>query len=121
MIDSILTFCDEVLSNPVWFYIITLLIKIVICFAITILFIPVCVYIERRVAAWIQDRVGPNRAGIPLSIFRRFGMKSDLPFKKTLDYFGLRSAEISMPSLSPMRGTMSTISVPIWAARWRTM
>lgn len=40
-------------------------------------------------AAWIQDRVGPNRAGIPLSIFRRFGMKSDLPFKKTLDYFGL--------------------------------
>ena len=36
MIDSILTFCDEVLSNPVWFYIITLLIKIVICFAITI-------------------------------------------------------------------------------------
>ena len=37
MIDSILTFCDEVLSNPVWFYIITLLIKIVICFAITIL------------------------------------------------------------------------------------
>lgn len=89
MIDSILTFCDEVLSNPVWFYIITLLIKIVICFAITILFIPVCVYIERRVAAWIQDRVGPNRAGIPLSIFRRFGAKSDLPFKKTLDYFGL--------------------------------
>ena len=89
MIDSILTFCDEVLSNPVWFYIITLLIKIVICFAITILFIPVCVYIERRVAAWIQERVGPNRAGIPLSIFRRFGMKSDLPFKKTLDYFGL--------------------------------
>ncbi len=82
MIDSILTFCDEVLSNPVWFYVITLLIKIVICFAITILFIPVCVYIERRVAAWIQDRVGPNRAGIPLSIFRRFGAKSDLPFKK---------------------------------------
>ena len=41
MIDSILTFCDEVLSNPVWFYVITLLIKIVICFAITILFIPV--------------------------------------------------------------------------------
>ena len=76
MIDSILTFCDEVLSNPVWFYLITLLIKIVICFAITILFIPVCVYIERRVAAWIQDRVGPNRAGIPLSIFRRFGAKS---------------------------------------------
>lgn len=89
MIESILTSCDQVLSNPIWFYIITLLIKVVICFAVTILFIPVCVYIERRVAAWVQDRVGPNRAGIPLTIFRRFGMKSDLPFVKTLDYFGL--------------------------------
>ena len=46
MIDSIITFCDEVLSNPVWFYIITLLNKIVISFSITILIITFCVYIE---------------------------------------------------------------------------
>ena len=97
MIDSILTFCDEVLSNPVWFYIITLLIKIVICFAITILFIPVCVYIERPGGRWIQDRVGPNRAGIPLSIFRRFGMKSDLPFKKTLTTSGCPMTQNRQP------------------------
>ena len=115
MIDSILTFCDEVLSNPIWFYVITLLIKIVICFAITILFIPICVYIERRVAAWIQDRVGPNRAGIPLSIFRRFGMKSDLPFKKTLDYFGMLPTFLT--DLSPFHGTviftsMGSLGIP---------
>ena len=116
MIDSILTFCDEVLSNPVWFYIITLLIKIVICFAITILFIPVCVYIERRVAAWIQDRVGPNRAGIPLSIFRRFGMKSDLPFKKTLDYFGLsHDGKIACAVFSAWTATSpSSVSCSPW-------
>lgn len=121
MIDSILTFCDEVLSNPIWFYVITLLIKIVICFAITILFIPICVYIERRVAAWIQDRVGPNRAGIPLSIFRRFGMKSDLPFKKTLDYFGLpHDGQDRQPGAasSAWTGTFpsSASSSPWWTA-----
>lgn len=89
MIDSILSFCDSVLSNQYWFFIITLLIKLVICFAITIAFIPISVLIERRVASFIQDRVGPNRVGIPATIFKRFGMKADLPFVKALDYFGL--------------------------------
>lgn len=35
------------------------------------------VYAERRFSAIIQDRVGPNRVGIPLTLF---GMKRDLPF-----------------------------------------
>src|SRR5437763_12217377 len=35
------------------------------------------VYAERRISAIIQDRVGPNRTGIPLTLF---GGKRDLPF-----------------------------------------
>lgn len=35
------------------------------------------VYAERRFSAIIQDRVGPNRTGIPLTLF---GFKKDLPF-----------------------------------------
>jgi NADH-quinone oxidoreductase subunit H len=35
------------------------------------------VYAERRFSAIIQDRVGPNRTGIPLTLF---GGKRDLPF-----------------------------------------
>lgn len=89
MFDCILTFLDNLLSNPVWFYLITIAVKIALTFAVCIIFIPICVLIERRVASWIQDRVGPNRAGIPLTIFKQFGSKSDLPFAKLLDYFGL--------------------------------
>jgi len=35
------------------------------------------VYAERKVCALIQDRVGPNRVGVPLTLL---GMKKDLPF-----------------------------------------
>ncbi len=88
MINSILEYCDNVLANPIWFYIITLILKLMVCFAVVIAFIPISVLIERRVASWIQDRVGPNRVGIPLSIFSRFGSKAEQPLANVLDYWG---------------------------------
>ncbi len=94
----ILRFCDDLLSNPVLFYTITTIIKLVVCFAVTIAFVPVSVLVERRVCAFIQDRVGPNRVGIPLSIFRRWGSKEEVPFSGLLDKLGLphngRAAEL---------------------------
>ncbi len=89
MIDSILQFFNDLLSNPVWFYLITIVIKIVICLAITVAFVPISVLVERRGAAFIQDRVGPNRAGIPLTLFKRFGSKQEIPLVSVLDFFGL--------------------------------
>lgn len=88
MIEAICQFFDDLLSNPVWFYSITTLIKLVVCFAVVIIFIPICVFIERRVAGLIQDRPGPNRAGIPLTIIRSLGSKKAVPFVKVLDFFG---------------------------------
>ena len=37
------------------------------------------VLLERRVAAWVQDRRGPNRVGIPLTRIRLFGLGQPLP------------------------------------------
>jgi NADH-quinone oxidoreductase subunit H len=36
------------------------------------------VLLERWVAAWVQDRLGPNRVGIPLTRFRVFGLGQPL-------------------------------------------
>src|SRR5690606_25315659 len=36
------------------------------------------VLLERRVAAWVQDRRGPNRVGIPLTNIRLFGLGQPL-------------------------------------------
>jgi NADH-quinone oxidoreductase subunit H len=36
------------------------------------------VLLERKIAAWVQDRRGPNRVGIPLTKIRMFGMGQPL-------------------------------------------
>lgn len=50
-------------------------VKIGVFIGITMTFVSICVIFERRFSAIIQDRVGPNRTMIPLSIL---GFKKDL-------------------------------------------
>ena len=59
-------------------FIIASAVKIVFfSFAVILPMVAYSTYAERRVSAIIQDRVGPNRTGIPLTLF---GFKRDLPF-----------------------------------------
>ncbi|MCU0794713.1 MAG: NADH-quinone oxidoreductase subunit H [Akkermansiaceae bacterium] len=46
-------------------------------FLVVLPLVPISVYFERRFSAVIQDRVGPNRVGIPLTLL---GMKKDFHF-----------------------------------------
>lgn len=87
--NTILQWCDSVLSNEIWFYLLTTVIKLVLIFAVILAFVVLSVWIERRVAGWIQDRPGPNRAGIPLFLFKRFGSKEKQPLKNVLHFFGI--------------------------------
>ena len=61
--------------------ILIILIKIVaLTFMVVLPLVPISVYFERRFCAVIQDRVGPNGVGIPLTLFG---------FKKDFHFFGL--------------------------------
>jgi NADH-quinone oxidoreductase subunit H len=61
--------------------ILILILKIVaLTFVVVLPLVPISVYFERRFCAIIQDRVGPNRTGIPLTL---------LGFQKDFHFFGL--------------------------------
>ncbi len=62
-------------------FLIVSLVKIVgFTFAAVLPLVTVCVYLERRFSAVIQDRVGPNRVGVPLTL---------LGFKKDVQILGI--------------------------------
>jgi NADH-quinone oxidoreductase subunit H len=61
-----------------WFLILTSLAKTVLVLGIVLTMVSYTVYAERRVSALIQDRLGPNRVGFPLTLL---GAKKDFsPF-----------------------------------------
>lgn len=61
--------------DPAFLNILIILAKIIgLTFVVVLPLVPLSVYFERRFSAVIQDRVGPNRVGIPLTLF---GAKKD--------------------------------------------
>lgn len=61
-----------------WFLILSSGIKIaVITFGIILPLVALSSLAERKVSAFIQDRIGPNRVGIPMTLL---GAKKDIPF-----------------------------------------
>jgi NADH-quinone oxidoreductase subunit H len=63
-------------SRPEVFFVWTSLLKTIVLLAIILGFVSYTVYAERKVCAFIQDRVGPNRVGLPLTLL---GFKKDIP------------------------------------------
>jgi NADH-quinone oxidoreductase subunit H len=65
-----------------WIFIAQSLAKTVcLIFLIVLPMVAYTVYAERRVSAFIQDRLGPNRVGIPLTLF---GFSKDIHFQGLL-------------------------------------
>ncbi len=64
---------DFLTSSDFWFLTATSLAKtIFLIFLVVLPMVSYTVYAERRVSALIQDRVGPNRTGFPLSLIPGF-------------------------------------------------
>ena len=54
------------------------LLKVIAVFAVVLPMVAYAVVAERRISAWIQDRVGPNRVGIPFTNIRLLGLGQPL-------------------------------------------
>ena len=54
------------------------LLKVIAVFAVVMPMVAYTVVAERRISAWIQDRVGPNRVGIPFTNIRLLGLGQPL-------------------------------------------
>jgi len=68
----------DVLYSIDWYLIFTSLAKTVVVLGILLTMVSYTVYAERRVSALIQDRLGPNRVGFPITLL---GAKKDFsPF-----------------------------------------
>lgn len=64
--------------DPLYLFLLSSAVKIFLfTFAMTLPIIAYSTYAERRVSSIIQDRTGPNRTGIPLTLF---GGKKDIHF-----------------------------------------
>ena len=83
---------------------ISLIKTIGLIFIIILPMVSYTVYAERRVSAMIQDRLGPNRVGIPLTLF---GFQKDIPFfglaQPIADAMKLLLKEDFTPTLSLLR------------------
>ena len=62
-----------------WSFVIQKLILIVIIVSVSLVIAMYETYLERKVAAWMQDRKGPNRAG-PFGIFAAAGRWNETVF-----------------------------------------
>lgn len=82
-----------------------IIVKIVVVFALVLSIVPYTVLAERRICAWIQDRVGPNRVGFqgvlqPIADALKLLLKEDiLSGHVSKVIFTLSPALVFMPSL----------------------
>ena len=82
-----------------------IIVKVLVVFAATMLGVLVMIYAERRVSAFMQDRVGPNRVGPkgvlqPIADGIKFLMKEDLvPERVDKPIFILAPAILLIPAL----------------------
>lgn len=95
-----------------WWLILEKLILVIIIISLSLVIAMYTTYAERKVAAWLQDRRGPNRAG-PWGIFQPLADGGKLFFKEEI--FPLASSKFLFllgPSMAMMTALMTSAVIP---------
>lgn len=88
------------------------LILVTILFVITLTIAAYSTWAERKVAAWIQDRVGPNRAG-PFGLFQPLADGGKMFFKEEIIPSGAHKVLfVGGPSLALLVSFLGTAVIP---------
>jgi NADH-quinone oxidoreductase subunit H len=91
--------------SPLWQFTLISSVKIVCVFSVLMFIVAYAVWVERKVAAAVQDRIGPNRVGIfgllqPLADAGKAFLKEDFtPDHVRKAYYWLAPAIVMTPSL----------------------
>lgn len=91
--------------SPLWQFTLISSVKIVCVFSVLMFIVAYAVWVERKVAAAIQDRIGPNRVGVfgllqPLADAGKAFLKEDFtPDHVRKAYYWLAPAIVMTPSL----------------------
>src|SRR6187401_1487621 len=95
-----------------YFFIITSLLKIAILLGVILFMVSYAVYAERRVSAFIQDRVGPNRVG-PAGLFQPIADMFKLLLKEDFTPHGTNTFYYWLaPCLAVMPAIITIAAVP---------
>jgi NADH-quinone oxidoreductase subunit H len=98
--------------NLDWSYLIGKLILIAIIITVSLVIAMYETYLERKVAAWLQDRIGPNRAG-PFGILQPLADGAKLFFKEEIiPESANKFLFILGPSLAMMTAMMTCAVIP---------
>jgi NADH-quinone oxidoreductase subunit H len=97
------------------FFLITSIIKILVVFTVILVGVAFITYVERRVCAWMQDRLGPNRVG-PQGLFQPAadGLKNLLK-EETLPAQADKLLFILAPMISFIPALMTFAVIPFGA------
>ncbi|MFN8572485.1 MAG: NADH-quinone oxidoreductase subunit NuoH [Gemmatimonadaceae bacterium] len=120
-VPALLQVVDRQAPASFWPWFLFTLVKLLLFFTVAMIVVAYTTLAERKVSAWMQDRLGPNRVG-PKGLFQPLadGLKNIMK-EETLPPYVNRALFLIAPALSFLPAMMVWAVIPFaapWASPW---